>query len=134
VSIVVQDDHRWWWRIALPGGVLLLVLFWWIAGIGEVQEEKGHSLFGLFASANSTAAGDVLWAPHNRRQAFMTVELPYYVGIALLLGGAAVGSIGVRRTAGWIGVLGIWGFNLFCALLLTTLFSWLWINVVGVFI
>jgi len=134
VSWTVDDNQAWWWRIVLPFGVLLLIACWWTAVIGAAQEKTGRDLYGLFGRTDSAGNEQIYWERNGREEEFDAVELPYYSGLVLLLGTAAVGGIGVRRAAGWFTVIGIWVLNLFCALLLTFAFCWLWINVVGIFI
>lgn len=96
--------------------------------------KTGRDLYRLFARTDSAGNEQIDWERNGRGGEFDAVELPYYSWLILLLGSAGVGGIGVRRAAGWFTVIGIWALNLFCVLLLTFAFCWLWINVVGKFI
>ncbi len=134
MRLTVSERQSWWWRIALPVVVLVVISFWWAVAIGNEQQATGRELYGLFARTDSPGTGKIFWLPNGRARAFASVQLPYYVGLALLVLGAVASNIGTRQIAGWVGVVGILGINVVAALLLTGVVAWLWVNVIGVFI
>ncbi len=102
--------------------------------LGKIQERSGEQLYALFAHTDSAGTGEIFWKKNGQAQAFATVELPYYIGLTFAVVATAVGSIGVKRNAGWLGLVGFWIFGFMCVLVLSAVYAWLWINVIGVFI
>ena len=130
-----DDDRQYWlWRFVLPPAVVMLTALWPAVMLGRMQQASGKPLYALFAHTDSAGTGEIFWKKDGERQAFAAVVLPYCVGLTLLLAATGIGSIGMRRNAGWLAVLGFWIYGGICGLVLSGIFGWLWINVTGVFI
>jgi hypothetical protein len=129
-----NERQLWWWRVAAPPVIVLVATWWSLFALGDIQTKSGQRLYALFAQTDSAGTGEIFWKPNGWRDAFRTIELPYYAGILGLLVTTTLGGVRYRKSGSWIELLGVISYGVVAALALSAIFGWLWINVIGVFI
>ena len=125
-----DDRQRWWWRFAAPPLIVFFAVLWSLSLLGRIEQRTGAPLYALFAQSD----GQTYWKPGGEAQAYATITRPYIAGLSLTLLATALGSVGIRRGAGWWAVAGFWAYGLFCAIILSIVFGGLSIVALGVFI
>ena len=118
---------RWWW-FAAPPLIAFFTTLWSYSMLGTTREPL-YALFG-----HSDSAGRIFWKPGGEAAAYAAVELPYRVGLSVLLITMVIGAFAIGRSTGWRAAIAFAFYCVACALGLSVVFGWVWINVVGVFI
>jgi hypothetical protein len=124
--------HVWW--MAVPAGSVGVAILFSLAMLGRISHRTGRPLYALLGNTLSTGSGQILWRENGRIQAWLSVGLPYGVGLTVIALSLAVASRGAKRLTGWLGLVGLWIYGLVCALVLTGAMGTIFIDIVGVFI